>query len=368
MAAIVCESPAPMDSLTPSEAPTLLADYLQAWDRWRHSQPVLGRRPREASVQMYGHMWAALTAWGVAHGRPLYQLRAADLAAYLHSRAADQALTPRYAWRLVRLVERVLTLHGQAHGLPPNTAGAELMAERPDIRYANASALDTLPDCLEPAQAAQLLRWLMAPYRTAAGEERVSDWQALRNRAAVALHLGAGLTPGDLRRLTLGHLRYPGPAELEEVAQAAADAVPVMIRVPASGNAAPHDTPVLPWAGRLVAHWLHCRQALHIPGEQLFVSTRSSGKPWGKVAHYEAVKKVLLAAGIAAVEGGSYRLRHTFALRQLRRGHLPEQVRRWLGVSDPDVMQRYLRLLEQLDDALLDSTAAEAAPAAVASF
>lgn len=63
------------------------------------------------------------------------------------------------------------------------------------------------------------------------------------------------------------------------------------------------------------------------------------------MSHYNATKEVLAEAGIEEVEGGSYRLRHTFVLRQLRRKTDPEQVARWIGVSDPAVMARYLRVI-----------------------
>ena len=77
----------------------------------------------------------------------------------------------------------------------------------------------------------------------------------------------------------------------------------------------------------------------------LFPSTRSTGKPWGKVAQYNAAKEVLAATGLEDVEGGSFRLRHTFALRQLRKGKKPEEVAKWLGVTDPSVMARYQRVI-----------------------
>ena len=87
------------------------------------------------------------------------------------------------------------------------------------------------------------------------------------------------------------------------------------------------------------------REALAIPGPMLLPSTRSSGKPWGKVAQYNATAAVLAEAGLADVTGGSFRLRHTFALRQLRRGTAEHEVARWLGVSDPAVMARYRGVL-----------------------
>ena len=81
-------------------------------------------------------------------------------------------------------------------------------------------------------------------------------------------------------------------------------------------------------------------------GPYLFPSTKS-GKPWGKVSQYLATKEVLVAAGFpeAAASGGSFRMRHTFALRQLRRGRSAEDVARWLETVDPAVMARYKRVL-----------------------
>lgn len=77
----------------------------------------------------------------------------------------------------------------------------------------------------------------------------------------------------------------------------------------------------------------------------VFPSTKSTGKPWGKVAQYNAACEVFRSAGIDDVAGGSFRLRHTFALRQLKRGRAPEDVARWLGVIDPAVMARYQRVI-----------------------
>ena len=47
---------------------------------------------------------------------------------------------------------------------------------------------------------------------------------------------------------------------------------------------------------------------------------------------------------MASRAGGSFRLRHTFAIRQLRRGTPPEQVAHWMGV-EPGEMKRYERVL-----------------------
>ena len=161
-------------------------------------------------------------------------------------------------------------------------------------------------------------------------------WQELRNRSAVALHLGSGLTPGDVRML-----RVTSPV----VRTGDEKGVPGTVHVPAHGDSPEREAPVIKWAGRVLAYWLQVRKEQKLAGDFLFPATRT-GKPWGKVTHYDAVKAVLEASGIdkSLVEGGAYRLRHTFALRQLRRGKSPDLVAKWLGVVEMRVMDRYRRV------------------------
>ncbi len=113
--------------------------------------------------------------------------------------------------------------------------------------------------------------------------------------------------------------------------------------MPGNGNLPPRETPIAPWAAELLKHWLQVRAELGIPGEQLFPSTRT-GKPWGKESQYRCARELLAQAGLDSAEGGSFRLRHTFALRQLRRGTSVEQVARWLGL-EVEAMNKYTRVL-----------------------
>ena len=71
----------------------------------------------------------------------------------------------------------------------------------------------------------------------------------------------------------------------------------------------------------------------------------ATGKQWAKGPQYRSVGEVLTAAGVDLVKGGSFRLRHTFALRQLRRGKKPEEVARWMGIVNMAEMDRYARIL-----------------------
>lgn len=301
-------------------------------------------------------MWQALVAW-CGMQRPalrLADLQGQALTTYLASRsgmlAADGALTPRYQQRLLSLVQRVRqhqawrrqqALAGpvQALALANGTASPHGLS---GWLATGAGAADRLGDPpplhLQPSQADQLQALLCQ-----AADDRQARWQRLRDRCAVALQLGAGLGPGDVRNLRLTDVRTVPPVHMlvNRPAASPAGAPPQWhLQVPASGSAPAHVAPVAGWAAVVLARWLAVRQAQALGGPWLLPSTRS-GKPWGKVAQYEAARRVLADAGLDADGGGSFRLRHSFALRQLQHGHDPAQVANWLGVSDPQVMLRY---------------------------
>lgn len=342
-------------------------------DLWLAEEHRLGRLHRHSSQAIYRAMWGALCQWCLSQHPPITELAALDstaLAAYIRSREQHgqdgEALTPRYEWRLMSLVRRVQTWAAAA---PRGATAADaLLAQRPHVRLANAQRDAEQLEHLSAAQVRRLLMILGRQHRLAA-QGALARWQDLRNATAVALQLGGGLGPGDVRALTLRDadpersLHHalaraddawpdvdPGPRP-----SAAASVRPgarLWMRVPANGSAPTHEVPLAPWAARMLAAWQRLRLELRIPGDWLLPSTRT-GKPWGKVAQYEAGCAVLAAAGIPSrAAGGSFRLRHSFALRQLRRGHAPEHIAAWLGVTDPAVMQRYQRWLQQSADAV----------------
>lgn len=289
--------------------------WSRCFERWHAAQPIA--QPSSAAV--YRSMWDAFAAWCVARGLGPQQVRAGDIESFLLGRPG---LTDRHAWRWLMLLDGALA---------PNRAAAVLRDARPAWRHANASAHDPLPEHLNGAQARRLVAWLLDAHTGyAAAGAPAGSWQALRNRCATALQLGAGLTPGDVRALAT-----------EGVA-------PWKLRVPAHGAIAAREAPLARWAARLLAAWVDTRAALQLPGTVLFPGTRD-GRPWAKVSQYEAARSVLQAAGVDGA-GGSFVLRHTFALRQLRRGTAPADVARWLGVSDPGVMERYRRVVFEPED------------------
>lgn len=324
-----------LDLFDEQRGPTFQA-YLSAFESWLVDREAFGSIREPSSVAVYSSMWSALSAWCVGRGLPLDALKADHFEAYLLSRGGTDELSARYAWRLLTLADEVLKHHARVTDVSPNSSALDLLVSTPEWRYANAAERTPLPDHLEAHEAKALVSWLLDPATgAAAAGAPAHTWQTLRNRTAVALQLGAGLAPGDIRAATVTGVVCEGG----KVA-----GLPWKIRLPQHGSSPAREAPVAPWAGRLVRTWLDTRCALQISGTVLFPASRS-GRPWGKVTQYSAAKAVLAAAGLQDGEGGSFKLRHTFALRQLRRGTPAEQVAQWMGLSDVAALARHRKVL-----------------------
>jgi integrase len=328
---------------SPAEPGELLHAFARAFASWIANMRSNGQLTRDTSEVTYEELWGVLVKWCLTQVPPvrLEHVDEAALEACIASRhgaaSAGDDLSPRYVWRFLSLIDRVLAHLARQQGGAPNPAAANLLASRPKWRFANAASADELPEHLPALRAKQLVAFLSEARPRAGGHHAKLTWHELRNRASVGLQLGAGLTPGDVRAVLTGDVaveggRLPG--------------VPWKLAVPGDGSSPARETPIAPWAGQLLRHWMQVRLELGILGPYLFPSTKV-GKQWNKVPQYLAAKAVLMAAGFPEelASGGSFRMRHTFALRQLRRGQSASDVARWLGVVDPAVMARYRRVL-----------------------
>lgn len=341
-------------SSTPSlclfdDAPHAKAPVMQAaFDAWLTDARAGAALRQEGSIALYRRMWDVFVQWCLGQNPAvgLDTLRQDDLQAFQAARfglkSPDLSLTPRYTLRLMRLIDRVLRHHAAQDDSLPNTAAADWIAAHPEVRYADAAHADPLAEYLDVTEARTLITYLSAarprPGTNSAALTAMA-WQELRNRSSVALQLGAGLTPGDVRNLTLEAPVHDGGRVRQR---------PWKLRVPGDGNSRPRETPVAPWAAELLQHWLQVRAAAGIQGPYLFPSTRT-GKQWSENSQYKSARQVLEDAGVDSREGGSFRLRHTFAMRQLRRGTPPHQVANWLGI-EPEKMKRYDRVLPMAVD------------------
>jgi site-specific recombinase XerD len=346
------------DLFAPSDTETVLGVHQRAFDAWRSAAVAADRLQRESTLQVYEDMWSAFTAWCVGQSPQvtLPTLTEEDLARFLASREATNhgALSARHAWRLLSLIDRVLVRYAADHGTSKNEAASEYIRRTDAIRRANIGDRPAM-EYLDAEQARRLVTYLSNVRPCAVDRRQLTGWQELRNLTAVALHLGAGVTPGDLREL---------PLDATVVAGGRWKDVPWKLKVPGNGNRAPRETPIAPWAGQLLSYWLTVRAEAglpdtprpHVKGSQgPFLFPGRSGQQWGKMAHYDAVKTVMEAAGVddpGAGSGGAFRLRHTFALRQLRKKKSIPDVARWMGIANLEEMERYREVLDSYEEAV----------------
>jgi integrase len=234
---------------------------------------------------------------------------------------------------MLTLIDRVTRFHAKREGKVASPAAREMLL-RPEYRYANASHRDPLPEYYDDAQAQRLIDYLTNTDGTTLPASRM-QWKALRDQTAVALMLGGGLTPGDVRALkTAGVFVSGGPHPN----------IPWKLALPGNGNAPARETPLADWAGRQLGRWLSVRSEQGIAGEFVFPSTLT-GKPLSHTSCYEACKRVLAEAGFESDTGGVFKLRHTFALRQLSNGKSERDVAQWLGLLDLNSIAKYRRIV-----------------------
>ncbi len=300
---------------------------------------------QKTSLGVYQDMWNAFAQWYVSSkpAAKLMDLTRLELLSYIEQRGRLRRngsnglpLSPRYVHRLLDLVDRLLAHEALQTAHEHNTVARELLMSRKAWRDAFKGEAD-LPDYLNPSEAKKLILFLLASVPREDGEGAPEDWSTLRIKASLALMLGAGVTPGEVRSLSTQTLVSEGGRRGDLVWK---------VRVPADGSSKAREVPVPIWAGRVLAYWMRVRSTEGIAGHYLFPSTRS-GKPWSKTIHYTSTRRMLEEAGWSAedAKGGNFKLRHTFALRHLSKGVSEEQVAQWLGISDLTKMARYRKVL-----------------------
>ena len=315
-----------------------LRNSFEAYVAARARAPSIRRAARALSfdsAEMYRQIWRAFTLYCAERSLELQNIDSADLENFLRSRGEHDDVSPRYASRVLSLINKVIRFEAQGLGTSPNTAAEVLLRSEP-YRYANARHREPLPDFLTAAESRRLIAHVTGIHHGAKAPYPVA-WTEVRNGTAVAVQLGAGLAPGDVRVLRVANVIFEGGRRA---------GLPWKLDLVGNGNSPARQTPIAEWAARQLAHWLRLRAEQAIAGELVFPSTKS-GKSWSKPSSYLAFRQVLERAGIADPAGGSYKLRHSFALRQLKRGKSDEEVAAWLGVQDVAVIARYRRVLER---------------------
>ncbi len=325
--------------LSAEDASSQYSRYLEAFSAWASAMQRRGQIKDPASLAVYEDMWTAFARDCTSGQAPvdLEDLTRNDLKRFIQSRGSRDGGTPsaRYIWRLLNLIDRVLAHTARSEDQKASTVAIDLLASRPEWQYANTKKGESV-DYLTPTEAKQLVEHLSKVRARPGRNHAPLRWQQVRNSAAVALQLGAGVTPGEVRELTLRDVFTEGGSKA---------GLPWKLRVKGDSRASTREAPIAAWAGRLLGSWLQIRGELAIPDAWLFPSTKT-GKPWSKPAQYLAVCAVLEDTGWTAeqIKGGAFRLRHTYALRQLRRGFDEATVAKWLGL-EVEAMARYRDVL-----------------------
>ena len=323
-------------SPTLATAEAVLVERFEAYVAHRaqsRSRAKAVRPLRDESADMYRDIWGSFAAFCAHREIGLEALTRAQGEAFLASLGGGGEVTPRYVRRVLSLLARVVRFDAQQRQVRETDALASLLDD-PRYRTADLDLAEPLPEFLTARESALLQDYVTRRQVNPAAAE-AWDWREVRDRTAVAMQLGAGLTPSDVRALVLSGVECEGGFEKD---------TPWKLALPGNGNSPARETPLAKWAGRQLAVWLRVRAEQGIAGDIVFPATRS-GKVWGKTASFNAFRAVLDGAKIKDLEGGSYKLRHTFALRQLADGKSAADVGSWLGVKDPAVMARYARVL-----------------------
>ena len=312
--------------------------WFEAFADWADEMHEDGTLKSQASVEAYMQLWSTLTDWAITQDPAIAvdQLTEADLSEYLKSRAgrSDDAaqVSERHAWRLLTFVDRVLVHRAKMQGRnAANRCAHKLLNSEGKWRWAHTD--ENTPDLehLSARNARKLVDFLTASLPRSGRRGALRTWKELRDATAVALLLGGGLTPREVRDLKNDDVT------IEKGSHRANYVV-----VKAHGQTPRREVPLAQWAARVLTQWVATRSDHGFEGEWLLPST-NQGSQWKKSTQNKAVEAVLDLAQLDDDEhrGGCFRLRHTYALRQLARGTSLEELGNLLGLRDEDAIARY---------------------------
>jgi len=286
----------------------------------------LGRR----SIQGYTAMFSKFVRWmrdqnldmaGVTHQHVLQFLEAA-MEPPKKGRAKD--LNSEIRARYVRLLERVYD-HLRADPNPARLAAYSLKS------VPGGRGRDLPKEWLTVEQQAAFMAALPAR-EPAASEESAKAWRRRRDRAMMALMIGAGLTVSEVIELYIENI-----GEVDD-----SGSVPVTIwPTPGAEFSRQHVTMLRPFAVPEVVRWVAERAAMPVRGKLLFPTTRTGGKV-AAATLYRQVRATFAAAQISVNREGGRTLRNTFAKRELEAGTSLDELGEFLGLHERRSVERYL--------------------------
>jgi site-specific recombinase XerD len=278
------------------------ADPYAAFDAWLAQQEF-----RASSADVYRAQWGNFLEWLTARRATLHTVQRPIIEQFV----AQLDIRRPQRMRYLRLIERVLDHLRQVESAAMNPA--RFIAQ--DGNAAWRKARDNEPTgFLTHDERALLIAHLSSPLGTLPGTQR---WRERRDRALVAVFLGAGVKTGEAAQLTVDCYAAGAPYITVDAAN------PLLIR----------QARLAPFAVELLDDWLSEREAAGLAGDLLFPAA-ATGRSMHKATMLRAIDAVVDASGITAsrvARASPQTLRNTYAAELFDDGTDPDRVGQWLG-------------------------------------
>ena len=294
-----------VDDLFSKSKQAWLDDPRAAFDGWLARQGF-----RSSSAQTYRAQWGNFLDWLAERRIELDKTDKRTVARFVATLSIRRPQRQRY----LRIIERVFDEMRHAENAATNPARP--IAQRGDAAWRKAP--DNEPTgFLSPAERAALVAQLFSPIPPSLSA--AARWRERRDRALVAVFLGAGVKVGEARSLTVSCI-----ADREG-----------WLLVEATNPHLSRRTRLLPFARAIVDAWVEQRQLAGTTGSLLFPGA-PDGRPMHKATMLRAVDAQVDAAGIAqtrAARASPQTLRNSFAAEMFESGSPPELVAEWMGFT-----------------------------------
>lgn len=331
----------------------ILADSIDTPTMWRDSPAIafqhfvrtddflkMGRRPlavnthtdadeanqiypiRDSSVKVYLSMFGKYLRWLSAQQLALMEVRSIHILTFLDERNPEAAgsgkqLNSKIRTKYLRLLEKVY----RRLDVTPNPASNASITTN---QTPGGKGKDLPPEQLHDDEVTLFMESLPAP----------ENWKRIRDRAMLAVLIGAGLKPSEaigLRTENIGNLNGSG-------------SIPVTVSAASVGGSSRwHQSQLRPIAVNEIVNWMELRETLAITGDLLFPANLDGDK-LDKATLYRNAKNTFARAGLDVSRWGGRTLRNTFAVRELRQGTTPEAVGEFLGLCEDKSMNAYLAM------------------------
>ncbi|TKC88357.1 phage integrase family protein [Trinickia terrae] len=293
-----------------------------AFDAWLAKQHF-----RRSSAEVYRAQWGAFLDWLTLRHENLQTVGTATIAHFV----GDLPIRKPQRVRYLRLIERVLDHVREIESASTNPA--RFIAQDGEAAWRNAR--DNEPTgFLTSAERAALVAHLFSPLGDMPPGQR---WREKRDRALIAVFLGAGLKTGEARSLTISCVETGKP----------------WVTIEAANPAFTRRTRLSPFAVAILEAWLAERRLSELAGELVFPAS-PSGRPMHKATMLRAVDALIDTAGISqsrTARASPQTLRNTFAADLFESGASVELVGAWLGFAQVVSVNRLHRAWESWHDA-----------------